>query len=112
MTTMASPSRPAAFSRILWVTTWCMSVDLAHARSRHVEVVAAQEVLGEVDGPCRPGDGLSHGRAAPGALRIGMQHPRTGAADEGHFVTRAGRMPEGGHLANAEDAALPEEAGR
>ena len=27
-TTMASPSLPAAFSAILWVTMWCISVDL------------------------------------------------------------------------------------
>ena len=27
-TTMASPSLPAAFSRILWTATWCIRVDL------------------------------------------------------------------------------------
>ena len=28
MTMMASGSLPSAFSRILWVTRWCMRVDL------------------------------------------------------------------------------------
>ena len=38
---------------------------LAHARARHVEVVAAQEVVGKADRPGRGGGGVAHVGAAP-----------------------------------------------
>ena len=85
---------------------------LAHARARHVEVVAPQQVVGEVDRLARAGDGLPHGRAAAGAPGVGVQDFRAGASHEGRLVAGAGWVPEGGHLAYTEGAALPEEARR
>ena len=48
-TMMASPSRPAAFSSQLVGDEVAHERGLAHARARHVEVVAAQQVVGEAD---------------------------------------------------------------
>ena len=48
---------------------------LAHLGAGHVEVVAAQQVLGEVDLPGRAGGGLAHQGAAAGAPGGGQQRP-------------------------------------
>ena len=83
----------------------------AHARAGHVEVVAAEEVVGKADLPGRRGDGVAHVGASRGAPRRGKQHLRAGTGHEGCLVACSGRVPEGGDLAHAEDAASAEEAG-
>ena len=54
---------------------------------------------------------MAHMGAARGASRRREQHPGAGALDEGGLVGGPGRVPEGGDLAHAEDAAGAEEAG-
>ena len=82
---------------------------LAHAGAGHVEVMAAQQVLGEVDLPGSSGGGLSHRRAAPHAAGRGQQRPGAGTLHQGRLVPLAGRVPQGGRLADPQDAALAEQ---
>ena len=83
---------------------------LAHAGAGHVEVVAAQQVLGEPDGLARSRSRVPDQRAAAEAAGRGQQRPGAGAFHQRRLVTLAGRVPQGGHLADAQDAALSEES--
>ena len=82
---------------------------LAHAGAGDVEVVTAEQVVREVDRRWLSRRGVSDERSTPHASRRGKEHPRAGALDLRRLVSGAGRMPEGGGLADADDAALPEE---
>ena len=84
---------------------------LAHARACDVEVVAAQQVVREAYLPLRPSRGIPHQRAAPDALRRGAERPCAGALHKGRLVSCSRRVPQGGHFADAQDAAPPEQAG-
>ncbi len=83
---------------------------LAHAGAGHVEVVAAQQVLGETDGLADPRGSVSHQRPAAHAPGRGQQRPGAGAFQERRLIPLAGRVPQGGHLADARDAAPAEES--
>ncbi len=84
---------------------------LAHAGAGDVEVVAAEQVFGEADGPGLARRGVSHQRAAPDALRRRQKRPRAGALHQGRLVARSGRVPQAGDLADAQDAAPAEQSG-
>ena len=84
---------------------------LAHAGAGHVEVMAAQQVFGEVDLPGRSGGGVADVGAAADAAGRGHEHPGTGAGHQGRLVPGARRVPEAGRLADAHDTALAKEAG-
>ena len=84
---------------------------LAHAGAGDVEVVAAEQVLGEADLPLRSCGGVSHQRAAPGAPGRGAERPCAGALHQGRLVAGSGRVPQGGDLADSQDAPLAEQAG-
>ncbi len=77
---------------------------LAHARARDVEVVAAQQVVGEADLPRRARRRLADERPAAYVPRLGDEHPRPGARDERRLVLRPRRVPERHGLAHAEHA--------
>ena len=61
--------------------------------------------------PGRSGGGVADVGAAPDAAGGGQQHLRPGAGHQGRLVTRSGRVPQAGRLADAQDAALAEESG-
>ena len=84
---------------------------LAHAGAGDVEVVSSQQVGGEVNLPGRSGGGVADVGAAADAAGGGQQHLRPGAGHQGRLVTRSGRVPQAGRLADAHDAALAEESG-
>ena len=84
---------------------------LAHARARHVEVVAAQQVAREVHRAALAGRRLPDVRAARDAARRGQQHLRARAGHERRLILRPGRVPERRRLAHAEHAAAPQQAG-
>ena len=84
---------------------------LAHAGAGDVEVVTPEQVVGEADFPFGAGGGVSHQRAAPGALGRGAERPRAGPFHQGRLVAGAGRVPQGGDLAHPQDAAFAEQAG-
>ena len=84
---------------------------LAHAGAGHVEVVAAQQVLGEADGHGLARGGVSHQRASAYPSGRRRQPPGAGALHQGRLVSRAGRVPQGRRLADSQDAAPPEQAG-
>ena len=83
---------------------------LAHAGAGHVEVVAAQQVLGKayLPGPSRRG--VAHRRAALHPPGRGQEHPGAGAFQEGRFIPGPRRVPQGRRLAYSQDAALAEQA--
>ena len=64
----------------------------------HVEVVAFEQVVGEVDFPPPAGGGFAHRRALAGAPGRGKQHSRAGPLHQGRLVPLAGRVPQGGRL--------------
>ena len=55
--------------------------------------------------------GVSHQRAAPDALCRGAERPRAGPLHQGRLIPGAGRVPQAGDLADAQDAAPAEESG-
>ena len=84
---------------------------LAHAGAGDVEVVAAQQVAGEADGTGLARGGVADARAALdacGATGVSAREPDR--STRGVSSPCSGRMPEGGHLADAQDAAPAEEA--
>ena len=84
---------------------------LAHPGAGDVEVVTPQQVVGESDLPLRSCGGVSHQGPSPDALGRGAERPRAGPLHQGRLVARARRVPEAGDLADAQDAAPPEQAG-
>ena len=84
---------------------------LAHAGAGDVEVVTPEQVFGEADLPLGSCGGVSHQRAAPDPLGRGAERPRARPLHQGRLVARAGRMPQGGDLADSQDAPFPEESG-
>ena len=76
---------------------------LAHAGAGDVEVVAAQQVFGEADGPGLARRGVSHQRPSPDALRRRQERPCTGPLHQGRLVAGSGRVPQAGDLADAQD---------
>ena len=78
---------------------------LAHAGAGHVEVVAVEGVLLEVDFLGPAAGRVSHvGSAGPGPGRW-MQHPGTGAGYPGQLVSPAQGMPQGSQLPRSQDVA-------
>ena len=84
---------------------------LAHAGAGDVEVVPPEEVVGEVDLPGRAGGGVADVGAAADAAGRGQQHLGPGAGHQWRLVPGSRRVPQAGRLADAHDAALPEQAG-
>ena len=84
---------------------------LAHAGAGDVEVVAAQQVVGESNLPPGSRGGVAHQGAAPDALRRGAERPRAGPLHQGRLVACSGRVPEAGDLTDSQDAAPAEQAG-
>ena len=99
-TTMASPSLPAAFSLQLVADDVVHQGGLAHAGAGHVEVVAAQQVLGEVDGLAGSRRGVAHQGAALHSPGRGQQATGAGPFHQRGLVSRPRRVPEAGHLAD------------
>ena len=83
---------------------------LAHARAGDVEVVAAEEIAGEADGLGPARGRLAHEGALAHIPRGRQERFRSRAPDEGCLVLRTWRVPEGGRLAHADDAAAAEES--
>ena len=106
---MASPSRPAAFSLQLVGDDVVHQGGLAHAGAGHVEVVTAQQVLGEANLPGLPAGGVAHQGALGGAADRGQQGPGAGAFHQRSLVPLAGRVPQGRRLSHPQDAALAEQ---
>ena len=84
---------------------------LAHAGAGDVEVVASQQVVGEVNLPGRSGGGVADVGAAADAAGGGQQHLGPGAGHQWRLVPGSRRVPQAGRLADAQDAALAEESG-
>ncbi len=83
---------------------------LAHAGAGHVEVVAAQQVLGEADLPGLPRRGVAHQGAALDALGRGQSALEPERSTRGvSSPLRAGATGQA-DLADAQDAAPPEQA--
>ena len=84
---------------------------LAHAGACDVEVVAPEQVLGEADLPLGSRGGVADQRPSLDALGRGAERPRAGPLHQGSLVSGAGRVPQAGDLADAQDAAPGEQAG-
>ena len=84
---------------------------LAHPGAGDVEVVTPEQVVGEADLPLRSSGGVADQRASPDALGRWAERPRAGTLHQGRLVARARRVPQAGDLADAEDAAPPEQSG-
>ena len=84
---------------------------LAHAGARHVEVVPPEQVVGEVDFAQRSRRGIADERPSLHASRRGQERPGPGALHEWRLVARSRRVPQGGDLADSEDASTSEESG-
>ena len=72
-------------------------------------MVAAQQVLGKADGLARSRSGVAHQGAGADAAGRGQQRPGAGAFHQGRLVPLSRRVPQGGDLADAQDAAFPEQ---
>ena len=84
---------------------------LAHSGAGDIEVVAVEQVVGEPDGSGLARRGVSHQRSSLHASRRRQENPCAGALHEGRLVPGSGRVPQGGGLADSQDAPAPEEAG-
>ena len=82
---------------------------LAHAGPGHVEVVAVEQVIGEVDLAGDAAGGVAHRGAGPDAPGRGGQRPGAGPLHQGRLVALPRRVPQGGRLPDAQDAALAEQ---
>ena len=84
---------------------------LAHAGAGHVEMMAPEQIAGEVDLPRRCGHRVPDVGSSPHPPGRRQQHLRPCAGHKGRLVTRSRRVPQGRHLTDTQDAAGAEQPG-
>ena len=82
---------------------------LAHARAGHVEVVAPEQVVGEVDLPGRSAGGVADGGARSDTPGLGRQGSGAGPLHQRSLVALTWRVPQGRRLAHTQHTAPAKE---